>query len=277
MVAFHACCEFFSLASAQGKMMSEVVGRVYAIRRADDFVFRYVGQTRLALSRRLQRHRQVARAGRLTPFYSWLRKHMAEDIAIDEIEIIETTREALGTAEQFWISHLRANGQPLLNISAGGLGPTRLVWSPEQRAAARQRSLGRPGLSRFGAENPFHGKRHSAEQRRAWSNARKGSNRGAANPNFGKFGPEHPSFGSVRSEETRQTLSAQKQGERNPNFGKRASDETRAKMSAARRGMPMPSSARSAHTRHHTNKQIWKASCKHCAEIASPHGFTVKH
>jgi plasmid stability protein len=257
-------------------MGDEVVGRVYAIRRADDFVFRYVGQTRHPLSVRLQRHRQVARAGRLTPFYSWLRKHMAEDIAIDEFEIIETNREALGTAEQFWISHLRANDQPLLNISAGGLGPTKVVWSPAQREAARQRSLGRPGFPRFGAENPFYGKRHSAQQREAWSTARKGSNSGAANPNFGKFGPEHPSFGAIRSEETREILSAQKRGEKNPNFGKRATDETRAKMSAARSGVPMPTSVRSAHTRHHTNQQIWKASCKHCAEIAAPHGFTVK-
>jgi len=257
-------------------MSSEVVGRVYAIRRADDFTFRYVGQTSIELAKRMQKHLAVARSGRLTPFYSWLRKHMREDIAVDEFEVIHTTRQDLGTAEQFWISLLKSNGQPLLNISAGGLGPTQLYWSPEQREAARQRSLGRPGTPRFGAEHPFFGKHHSEEQKAAWSAARKGTNTGVDNPNFGKFGAEHPAFGAVRSEETRRRLSEQKRGALNPNFGKSASEETRAKMSAARKGKPMPSSVRSAHTRYHTNQQVWKASCKHCAESPAPDGFTVK-
>lgn len=257
-------------------MSEEVVGRVYAIRRADDFTFRYVGQTRLELQQRLRKHLAVARSGRRTPFYSWLRKHMQDDIAIDEFEVITTSRQALGTAEQFWIGLLEANGQPLLNISAGGLGPTGLHWTPQQREAARLRSLGRPGTPRFATENPFFGKRHSDEQRAKWSQDRKGTNTGASNPNFGKFGPDHPAFGAVRSAETRAKLSEQKRGERNPNYGKRASDETRAKMSAARKGVPRPSSARSAHTRYHTNKQAWKASCKHCAEVPPPDGFTVQ-
>jgi hypothetical protein len=257
-------------------MGSEVVGRVYAIRRADDFAFRYVGQTSTELSKRLRQHLTVARSGRLTPFYSWLRKHMHEDIAIDEFEVITTHREHLGTAEQFWISLLESNGQRLLNISAGGLGPTQLEWSLEQREAARQRSLGRSVPPRFGEENPFFGKRHTEAQRTAWSATRKGTHVGPDNPNFGKFGAAHPASGAVRSEETRRKLSEQRRGDLNPNFGKRASDETRAKMSDARRGKPMPSSVRSAHTRHHTNKQVWKASCRHCAETPAPDGFTVK-
>lgn len=257
-------------------MSEEVVGRVYAIRRADDFTFRYVGQTRLELPRRLSKHLSVARAGRLTPFYSWLRKHLHEDIAIDEFEVVRTTRQDLGIAEQFWIGLLESNGQPLLNISAGGIGPTNLYWSPEQREAARLRSLGRPGTPRYGSDNPFFGKQHSSEQRSKWSTDRKGTNEGTSNPNFGKFGPEHPAFGAVRSEETRRRLSEQRRGERNPNYGKRASDETRAKMSAARKGMPQPHSVRSAHTRYHTKKQVWKASCRHCAEIRTPDGYAVK-
>jgi len=256
-------------------MNEEGVGRVYAIRRADDFTFRYVGQTSQPLERRMSKHFSAARSGRITPFYSWLRKHANEDIAIDELEVVTSTREALGEAERFWIGLLQANGQPLLNLSLGGLGPTGVEWSPEQRAAARARSLGRPGLRRFGPSNPFFGKHHTAEQRKAWSDARRGQNAGESNPNYGKFGADHPSFGAIRSPETRLVLSEQKRGNLNPNYGKSASPETRARRSAAQRGVPKPSSARSAHTRYHTNRKIWKASCRHCAATPPPADFTI--
>lgn len=257
-------------------MSTEVVGRVYAIRRADDFQFRYVGQTTRTLSERLRKHMATARSGRVTPFYSWLRKHAVEDIAIDEFEVIGTTRDDLGRAEQFWISFLADYGFPLLNLSRGGIGPSGVRWTVEQRQAASARALGRPGTSRFGSENPFFGRRHSDEQRAAWSRNRKGTNAGSGNPNFGKFGAEHPSFGSARPEETKRLLASQKLGALNPNFGKTASAETRAKRSAAQKGVPKPSSVRNAHTRYHTNMQVWKASCRHCAEAASPEGFTFK-
>lgn len=249
-------------------MSSEVVGRVYAIRRADDFTFRYVGQTRFVLGKRLQKHFAVARSGRLTPFYSWLRKHMHEDIAIDEFEVVGTNREDLGVAEQFWIGMLKSNGQPLLNLSSGGFGPSQLHWSPEQREAARQRSLGRPGTPRFAGENPFFGKRHSEEQRAAWSATRKGTNTGADNPNFGKFGAQHPAFGAVRSEETRRRLSEQKRGALNPNYGKRLSAETRAKMSGSHQ-------ARLAHARIHELAGVWNSTCKYCLKTPPPDGFTI--
>lgn len=134
------------------------------------------------------------------------------------------------------------------------------------REAARLRSTGRKGLSRPGPANPFYGKKHSPEQRNKWELTRKGSNSGPDNPNFGKFGPEHPGFGHTVSDETRKALSEAKRGAGNPNFGKKASEETRAKMSAVRKGRPMPSSQRSAHTRHHTNKGIEKADCRYCVE-----------
>uniref|UniRef100_UPI00389924EB NUMOD3 domain-containing DNA-binding protein n=1 Tax=Mycolicibacterium sarraceniae TaxID=1534348 RepID=UPI00389924EB len=89
---------------------------------------------------------------------------------------------------------------------------------------------------------------------------------GSENPNFGKFGADHPSFGHVISEEARRKLAEQRRGAGNPNYGCRASDETRAKMSAVRKGRPMPSSKRSAHTRHHTNRGIKKDDCRYCIE-----------
>jgi hypothetical protein len=57
-----------------------------------------------------------------------------------------------------------------------------------------------------------------------------------------------------------------RRGPNNPNYGKPLSDEQRAKMSAALKGRPMPSSIRSAHTRHHTNKGVFKETCRHCIE-----------
>ncbi|WP_364743917.1 NUMOD3 domain-containing DNA-binding protein [Arthrobacter sp. LAR12-1-1.1] len=240
-------------------------GLVYGIRLRREVEYRYVGITTKTASRRFHQHLRVAAEGRKTPFYDWLRKHDPADLIAGELDWIEGLPE-LGQAEIEWISYLRREGDRLLNIADGGLGPTGVVWTEEQRETARIRSTGRKGLSRPGAENPFYGGKHSLEQRTKWAEDRKGTNSGPENPNFGKFGAEHPSFGHSVSEETRKALSEAKKGAGNPNFGKQASAETRAKMSAVRKGRPMPSSQRNAHTRHHTNKGIEKADCKYCVE-----------
>jgi hypothetical protein len=191
-------------------------------------------------------------------------------VEIDVLETITTTREALGLAEIRWIAERRAAGDRLLNLTVGGLGPNGVVWTDEQREAARRRSTGRPGTSRFGPANPFFGKQHTAEQRETWSRTRQGANAGAANPNFGRFGPDHPSYGHVMTPAQRKALSDARRGELNPNYGKTASAETRAKRSAAQKGMPKPSSKRSAHTRHHTNKGKVSETCQYCQESAAP-------
>ena len=240
-------------------------GLVYGIRLRREVEYRYVGITTKTASRRFHQHLRVAAEGRKTPFYDWVRKQNPGDLIADELDWIEGLQE-LGEAEMDWISYLRREGDRLLNLSDGGLGPTGVIWTEEMREAARIRNTGRKGLSRPGAANPFHGKRHSPEQRKKWEESRKGTNSGADNPNFGKFGPDHPGFGHAVSAETRKALSEAKKGAGNPNFGKKASAETRAKMSAVRKGRPMPSSQRSAHTRHHTNKGIEKADCKYCVE-----------
>lgn len=58
------------------------------------------------------------------------------------------------------ITRLRREGDRLLNLADGGLGPTGVVWSDEQREAARVRSAGRKGLSRPGGKNPPYGAKH---------------------------------------------------------------------------------------------------------------------
>lgn len=148
-----------------------------------------------------------------------------------------------------------------------------IEWTAEMREAARIRSTGRKGVSRFAEDNPFYGRTHGAEQRAKWSKLRTGQNSGPKNPNYGKFGSDHPTFGHVMSEEARATLAEQRRGAGNPNFGRRASDETRAKMSAVRRGRPKPSSRRSAHTRHHTNKGVRKDTCRYCIDDLELNGL----
>lgn len=244
-----------------------VVGIIYGIRRRDSHEYRYVGLTESTADKRLMKHLATARRGVKTPFYDWLRKRDREEIEVDVLEVVHTSRDDLGKAEIRWIAARRAEGDRLLNLSDGGIGPTGVVWTDEQREAARQRSLGRPGVSRPGVSNPFYGQKHTAEQRERWSLQRSGTNTGEANPNFGKFGPEHPSYGRTMSDDARRALSEARSGSGNPNFGKSASPETRAKMSAARRGRPMPSSRRSAHTRYHTKTGAWSSRCGFCDTI----------
>ena len=190
---------------------------------------------------------------------------IATTVVVDQLDWADELDE-LGEAESAWIALLRREGHPLLNLAAGGLGPTGVEWTVEMRQAASIRATGRKIPGRFGEENPFYRRNHSPEQRARWSAARKGTNVGADNPNYGKVGADHPSFGRVMSEEAKARLSVSRTGAGNPNFGRSASEETRAKMSAVRKGRPMPSSRRSAHTRHHTNRGVKKATCRYCVE-----------
>jgi len=241
---------------------------IYGVQAMESDEYRYVGLTTKTITRRKAEHFTAAARGRKTPFADWLRKHPSrEAVYFDPLELVMgDDLDELGRAEQRWIAQLREDGHRLLNLTDGGLGPTGYTWTPEMRTAARIRNTGRPGVSMPGPENPMWGRTHSAEQKQRWSEQRRGMNSGPANPNFGKFGPEHPSYGHTMSPESRERLSASRRGDLNPNFGKTASPETRAKMSAVRRGRPMPSSVRSAHTRHHTNKGVFNDTCRHCQD-----------
>lgn len=143
--------------------------------------------------------------------------------------------EYLEESEKMWIGAMRYLGHDLLNVSTGGRLP--------------------------------NGYKHSEDQKRKWSEQRKGSISGDKNPNYGKTGPLNHRYGKEVSDETRQKLSKTKLGQLNPNFGKPRSAESRAKQSLALKGKPMPSSAASAHTRWHTNKNISKPeTCNYCKE-----------
>ncbi|MCD2443190.1 NUMOD3 motif protein [Agromyces sp. SYSU K20354] len=244
------------------------IGAIYGFRTYESGEFRYVGLTTKSVTIRERQHFKAAESGRRkNPFHDWLKKHGRDHAIAVPLAVVTTNLDDLGAAEREWISRLRRDGHRLLNLAEGGRGSKGHVWTEEQRKAAGDRARGRPtGVHRFGPDAPMWGRTHSDEQKAKWSAMRKGTNAGPENPNFGKFGSEHPSYGHTMSAESRARLSELRRGELNPNFGKTASDETRAKMSAVRKGRAMPSSVRNAHTRHHTNKGVFKETCRHCID-----------
>lgn len=231
------------------------VGVIYALRdvRHDDC--RYVGLTTLSPQERLWSHWSCARAGKPQAVYKWMAKRLHDQqlVALEVLEVVMTNKSDLGAAEKRWIERLRAEGHRLLNLTDGGEGMAGTRWTDERRRLMREKR---------------RGFKHSEETKARLSAQRKGTRTGADNPNYGRFGPDHPAYGTVRSEETRRLLSEQRRGALNPNYGKSPSAETRAKQSAATKGVPMPSSVRSAHTRHHTNKGLFKETCRHCVDDA---------
>ena len=230
-------------------------GLIYGIRLRSEVVYRYVGLTTKTAQVRLRQHFKVAAAGRKTPFYDWLRKQDRDNVIAVPLDWADGLDE-LGEAEMAWIVLLRQEGHSLLNLADGGLGPTGVEWTAEMREAARIRSTGRKIPSRFGAENPFYQREHSAEQRAKWSAARKGTNVGANNPNYGKFGADHPSFGHVMSEEAKAKLSEMRKGSGNPNFGRTASDETRQDVSGSERPPHAVESPQCSHAIPHKQGRV---------------------
>ena len=254
---------------AKSPLPGSIIGVVYGVRLETSPEFRYVGLTTASIRRRTRQHIRNAEMGVRNPFYDWLRKTPQGLVFVQSLQVVTTTLEDLGEAEVAWIAKLRAQGDRLLNLSDGGLGPTGISWSEEQREAARVRATGRSIPSRFGADNPMFGQTHSDEQKARWRESRKGTYAGADNPNFGKFGSDHPGFGHTMSDEAKLILAANRRGSLNPNFGKTTSAETIAKLSAATKGIPRPKSKRNAHTRYHTNKGVLKSDCKYCVEDAA--------
>lgn len=249
---------------------SPFIGVIYGVRQLGSSEYRYVGLTTHTISRRRSEHFKAASGGRKTPFADWLRQNTdRETVYFASLELVMSADlDDLGSAEVRWIEKLRHEGHRLLNMNDGGLGNHGYVWTEAQRKAAGDRARGRPtGVSRKGPDSPNWGRHiHTDDQRQRWSEMRRGKGTGPGNPNFGKFGAEHPSFGHRMSAESKARLSEMRSGANNPNFGKSESAETRAKKSAKTKGRPMPSSIRNAHTRHHTNKGVFKDTCRHCID-----------
>jgi group I intron endonuclease len=207
------------------------MGFIYAFKLKNSTEYRYVGKT-VNIRNRFIAHKNSAERGENLPLYRWIRSK-----GIDNVEIVvlqEAEDSVLQDLEVSWIYQIKNRGDRLLNLTDGGEGTL--------------------------------GYRHKEEQKKKWSEERKGSITGVKNPNYGKFGPQHPAYGRKLSEETKKRLSEQKMGENNPNYGKSLNEETKRKMSLAQKGRPRPSSARSAHVRYHINQKGFSEKCKYCIE-----------
>lgn len=75
-----------------------IEGLIYGVRLRSEFEYRYVGLTAKSVELRLKQHFKIARSGRKTPFYDWLRAHNLHDVIADELESV-TGIEELGQAE----------------------------------------------------------------------------------------------------------------------------------------------------------------------------------
>lgn len=67
-------------------------GVIYGIRLRSEFVYRYVGLTTKAAEVRLRQHLKVARSGRRTPFYDWLRAHEGDDVDVDVLDCVDGSK-----------------------------------------------------------------------------------------------------------------------------------------------------------------------------------------
>lgn len=96
-------------------------GVIYGVRLRTEYDYRYIGLTTKSEHVRLRQHFKEAGAGRKTPFYDWLRKQDRDAVIADVLDWVYGLQD-LGRAEIAWIAYLRKEGQPLLNLSEGGLG-----------------------------------------------------------------------------------------------------------------------------------------------------------
>jgi hypothetical protein len=197
----------------------------------------YVGATTSHRYRiRLDGAKHSARKGSNRPIAKFIREVGEEHLSIEPIEKCSTV-EQLSRSEIYWIAYYLANGCPLHNASSGG-----------------------EGLKKKGSV-------HTKEQKQIWSTKRRGTISGERNPNWGKCGEASHMYGREVSAETKLKASQSKLGRLNPNYGKKYTEAERLARSLETRGIPRPKSAKSAHTRWHTNKGVRKPdSCKYCSE-----------
>src|SRR5213595_3851488 len=134
---------------------------VYGLRLKTSVEYRYVGITSKSSAReRFVGHMSHSRSERKQhPVNIWIKENGFEDnICMDILEEIASSEglEYLEESEKMWIYAMRYLGHDLLNVSTGGRLP--------------------------------NGYRHSEDQKRRWSEQRKGSISGENNPNYGKTG-----------------------------------------------------------------------------------------
>jgi group I intron endonuclease len=125
---------------------------------------RYIGKTKMRLTRRITCHKAVAARGRGQVFHAALRKYGFDAFTWDVL-FVSSDEDALYAAERQIISDARASGELLYNRSDGGEGATGLFWSPAKRMQLSSTLKGRrkPEETRRKLSEAHKGKRKSPE------------------------------------------------------------------------------------------------------------------
>lgn len=84
--------------------------------------YRYVGQSRISLRRRMSLHLYLAQHGDGRDVYEWMRTELAEGngVHLVQIEKCASDDDVLNEREQYWIERLRSEGHDLRNMIRGG-------------------------------------------------------------------------------------------------------------------------------------------------------------
>jgi hypothetical protein len=155
---------------------------IYAFRDPRTGEARYVGVA-CDMRKRFAHHKHLALHGDQTHKATWLRSLFAEGL-IPDVDILEVVpADAWMEAERKWISHFRAEGCDLTNLTDGGEGTTGHRATEETRARQRAAHVGRPKSEAHKAAIAAARKGHvkSAEHRARLSAALKGRVPVAAN------------------------------------------------------------------------------------------------
>lgn len=110
---------------------------VYGLRRADDKVIRYVGQTTRTAQKRLNHHLSTARKPDLKYHkVCWIRKALNEGVEIEVVTLVENA--VWDKTEREVIAKLKADGVELTNSNDGGYGLS--TWSATESFRQKRRA-----------------------------------------------------------------------------------------------------------------------------------------
>lgn len=148
----------------QNSLDSSVTYLIYGLVDPSTLLVRYVGLSTSGMTRpNSHRHtRELKKPGHKA---SWIKSLLAVGLDYTIVVLEEvTTKDALGSAECFWIAYGRACNWPLTNLSDGGPGNIGWRAPPETRARMSAAAKGKPksaehalnaGMARRGAKMPL--------------------------------------------------------------------------------------------------------------------------
>lgn len=219
--------------------------------------YRYVGQSRSNLRKRMNRHLYQAKHGGTRDIYRWIRGELAADADIELVllEECEPSDDVLNEREQYWIERLRSEGHSLTNMIRGG---TFVPLSEEGRAKCRDAAL------EF-MQTPAG--RASAEQLSAWiktPEGRKAASEGGKTGAGGRAAQEWrrntPEGRAVQRKAAAAAGRAAAEWRRNTPEGQAEVDRQRERF----RAVSSKGAKVGNHVRHHRNKGVVNPKCDLC-------------